>query len=59
MTEQEIAIIKSCAALVAEHFEPSEPWISPNVILSRFNLPKWEQGQDYWYDPETGASYPF
>ena len=59
MTEKEIEIVKICAALVATHYDSSEPWIGPNVILRRFNLTPWELIDGAWHDPETSANHPF
>lgn len=59
MTENEINIVKTCAAIVARNYDYSEPWVSPNSILRSFDLPSWELIDDAWHDPETGANYPF
>ena len=59
MTEEHEKIVKLCAALVAKNYDCSEPWISPNVILGEFNLTPWELIEGAWYDPDTGANYPF
>jgi hypothetical protein len=31
-------IIRECAGVVAEHFDPSEPWITPKTILYHFGV---------------------
>lgn len=59
MNENEIKIIKECAALVAKAYDFYEPWICPNVILKKFGISQWELCDGYWYDNETGTSYYF
>jgi hypothetical protein len=31
-------IVKECASIVAEHFDSSEPWITPKTILYHFGV---------------------
>jgi len=31
-------IVKECASVVAEHFDSSEPWITPKTILYHFGI---------------------
>jgi hypothetical protein len=31
-------IVKECASVVAEHFDSSEPWITPKTILYHFGV---------------------
>jgi hypothetical protein len=31
-------IIRECAGVVAEHFDSSEPWITPKTILYHFGI---------------------
>lgn len=59
LTDKEIEIVKTCAALIAKNYDPLEPWISPNTILRKFNLQPWEFIDGAWYDPETAVSHYF
>lgn len=58
MTEKEIDIVKTCASIIAKRYDRFEPWVCPNVLLRQYGITDWEYCGDYWYDPETGASYP-
>jgi hypothetical protein len=31
-------IIRECANVVAEHYDPSEPWITPKTLLYHFGV---------------------
>jgi hypothetical protein len=31
-------IVRECASVVAEHFDSSEPWITPKTILYHFGV---------------------
>ena len=61
LTDREIDIIKTCAAMIAKNYDQYEPWITPNTILLRYGLKPWERVDEsqYWYDSETAVSYPF
>jgi hypothetical protein len=59
MLDNEINIIKSCAAVVAKRYDPYEPWLDPNDILKKFGIKEWELCDGYWYDTENGVSYHF
>jgi hypothetical protein len=59
MTQNEIDIVKKCAAIVARSYDLNEPWMSPNKILRSFGLPDWEYCDGYWLDSETGINYHF
>jgi hypothetical protein len=59
MNENEIEIVKKCAAVVAKNYDHYEPWIDPNDILKKFGIKKWELYDGYWYDSETGVNYHF
>lgn len=59
LNSNEVDIVKTCAALIAQNYDETEPWISPNTVLAKFNLPKWELIDGAWYDPETAVNYYF
>jgi hypothetical protein len=31
-------IVRECAGVIAEHFDPSEPWITPKTLLYHFGV---------------------
>jgi hypothetical protein len=59
MTQNEIEIVKKCAAVVAKNYDPYESWIDPNHILAKFGIKEWEFCDGYWLDTETGVNYHF